>query len=277
MKRIFAVIAAAVTMIVLGSTASAKSAVVVAHYGSSDDDTRAKTIGLITGEVREALPSMEVREAYISPVVRRNLAKRGIDTKSPLEVLLGLRAEGYDTVYVQSSTLIDGAEMAEVRKAVEQTAPFFKLVKAGRPLLYSPDDCLEVASILLKEPCGKGEAVVYAGHGNVLPSTATYAQLDHMLATSPEAKGVYHVSTIEGYPTAASTIAQLAKGPKVKTVKLVPLLLVCGNHTRNDIAGEYAEAVRKAGYEPQVVMRGLGENPEIRAIYVNRVKELLGR
>ncbi|MCI8892346.1 MAG: YesL family protein, partial [Eubacterium sp.] len=29
-----------------------------------------------------------------------------------------------------------------------------------------------------------------AGHGNVLPSTATYAQLDHMLATSPEAKGV---------------------------------------------------------------------------------------
>ena len=57
----------------------------------------------------------------------------------------------------------------------------------------------------------------------------------------------------------------------------MPLLLVCGNHTRNDIAGEYAEAVRKAGYEPQVVMRGLGENPEIRAIYVNRVQELLGR
>lgn len=276
MKRIFAVIATAISVIVLGGAVSAKSAIVVAHYGSSDDDTRAKTIGLITGEVREAFPDMEVRDAYISPVVRRNLAKRGIATQSPVDALIGLRAEGYDTVYVQSSTLIDGAEMAEVRKAVEQTAPFFKLVRTGRPLLYSPDDCLEVASILLKEPCAEGEAVVYAGHGNMLPSTATYAQLDHILATSPEAKGVYHVSTIEGYPTASSTMAQLAKGPKVKTVKLVPLLLVCGNHTRNDIAVDYAEAVRKAGYDPKVVMRGLGENPEIRAIYVNRVRELIG-
>ncbi|MDE6205807.1 MAG: sirohydrochlorin cobaltochelatase [Duncaniella sp.] len=264
-------------MLAIAVGASAKSAIVVAHYGSSDDETRAKTISLITEEIRQTFPDHEVREAYISPVVRRSLAKRGIHSDSPTDALLRLRAEGYDSVYVQSTTLIDGTEMAEVRKSVEQTAPFFKLAAIGRPLLYTPDDCLTVTDILLREPCGKNEAVVYVGHGNMLPGTATYCQLDNMLAVAPQKSGTYHVSTIEGYPTAQSTATQLAGDKNIKRVKLVPLLLVCGNHTKRDIAGEYSDIMRQAGYTPEVVMRGLGENPAIRAIYTERVKQLLGR
>lgn len=264
-----------IAVLALGLGASAKSAILVAHYGSSDDETRAKTISLITDDIRKAFPSYEVREAYISPVVRRALAKRGIASDSPVDALLRLRADGYDSVYVQSTTLIDGTEMAEVRRSVEQVAPFFKLAVTGRPLLYTPDDCQTVTDILLLEPCDKNEAVVYVGHGNLLPGTATYSQLDNMLVTSPKAAGTYHVSTIEGYPTAQSTVAQLAKDKKVKNVTLVPLLLVCGNHTKRDIAGEYADVIRGAGYNPEVMMRGLGEVPEIRAIYVERVRELL--
>ena len=255
--------------------ASAKSAILVAHYGSSDDDTRAKTISLITDEVRRAFPSYEVREAYISPVVRKSLARRGIPTDSPVDALLRLRSEGYDSVYVQSTTLIDGTEMAEVRRSVEQVAPFFKHVVTGRPLLYTPDDCREVAEILLREPCGKYVAVVDVGHGDVLSGTATYSQLDNMLGVSPDAAGTYHVSTIEGYPTAQSTVSQLAKNKKIKDVKLVPLLLVCGNHTKRDIAGEYSDSIRQAGYNPTVIMRGLGETPAIRDIYIARIQNLL--
>lgn len=254
---------------------SAKSAILVAHYGSSDPDTRSKTIDMITSEIRAAFPQYEVREAYISPVVRRQLDKKGESKDSPLDALLRLRAEGYDSVYVQSSTLIDGSEMAEVRKSAEQAAPFFKFITTGRPLLYSPDDCREVAEILLREPCDKNEAVVYVGHGNQQSGTATYSQLDNMLTVASGKNGVYHVSTIEGYPTATSTASQLAKDGKIKRVKLVPLLLVCGNHTKRDIAGDYADTIREAGYQPEVVMRGLGENPAIRAIYVNRVNSLI--
>lgn len=254
--------------------ASAKSAIVMAHYGSSDDETRSRTISVITDEVKREFPAIEVREAYISPVVRRSLAERGVRSLSPIEALLGLRAEGYDSVYVQSSTLLDGGEMAEVRKAVDQVSQFFKLARVGRPLLYSPDDCKAVAGILERESCGENEAVVYVGHGNALPSTAAYSQLDHMLGSA--ASGVYHVSTIEGYPTVQSTVSQLRKNPGVNTVKLIPLLLVCGNHTKSDIAGWYSDAISEAGYATQVVMRGLGESPAIRQLYVDRVRELLG-
>ena len=275
MTRIFAIFSALLTALAVTPALSAKSAILVAHYGSSDDDTRAKTIGLITEEVRQAFPALEVREAYISPVVRRNLARRGIDTEAPVDALLRLRADGYDSVYVQSTTLIDGAEMAEVLEAVARVSPFFSHVAVGESLLYSPADCESVASILLREPCGKGEAVVYVGHGNMLPSTATYSQLDNMLAVSPDASGTYHVSTIEGYPTVQSTIAQLSAVRGIRNVRLIPLLLVCGNHTKKDIAGEYSDAIRAAGYTPQVVMRGLGENPAIRAIYIDRIRQLI--
>ena len=116
--------------------------------------------------------------------------------------------------------------------------------------------------------------MVYVGHGNMLPSTATYAQLDVMTAAGSNGRRL--VSTIEGYPTAEVTATELARlGKGVKRVKLVPLLLVCGNHTRRDIAGEFAEVISRAGYETEVVMRGLCENPEIRAIYVERVRQLM--
>ena len=275
MIRLSAIFTILLSILGASPSLSAKSAILVAHYGSSDDDTRSKTISLITAEVRQAFPDYEVREAYISPVVRRNLARRGVMTDAPVEAMLRLRAEGYDTVYVQSTTLIDGTEMAEVRDAVAGVARFFSHISVGRPLLYTPADCETVASILLREPCGKGEAIIYVGHGNMLPSTATYSQLDNMLTVSPDAAGTYHVSTIEGYPTAASTIEQLRGVRGIKTVRLIPLLLVCGNHTKNDIAGDYADAIRAAGYTPQVVMRGLGETPAIRALYISRLRELM--
>ena len=79
----------------------ARQAVLLAHYGSSDDATRAATIGRITSDVKAALPDMEVRQALISPVVRRNLAARGIQADSPDMAFLQL-SEGRRTSMLQS-------------------------------------------------------------------------------------------------------------------------------------------------------------------------------
>lgn len=276
MKRLLQCLVIAVAALFCGTAATARTAVVMAHYGSSNDDTRTKTIGRIIEDVRQAFPDITVREAYISPVVRRSMIARGLDAPSPEDALLRLRAEGYDTVYVQPSTLLDGGETAEVRRTVEAVAPFFSHVAMGLPLLYSPADCEEVVKVLLQEPCAANEAVVFVGHGNMLPSTASYSQLDNMLGVSA-GKGVYHVSTIEGYPTLASTLTQLRSSKGVRRVRLVPLLLVCGNHTFKDIDGAYAEGVRAAGYQASTELRGLAEIPAIRSIYVERVRRLIGR
>ena len=67
--------------------------------------------------------------------------------------------------------------MTSVRRDAESVKPFFKEIKVGNPLLYTVEDCEKVIEILAQEQPGKKEDVIYVGHGNQLPSTATYAML----------------------------------------------------------------------------------------------------
>ena len=249
-----------------------KAAVLITHYGSSDDKAREQALDVIIHEVKDAFPELEVREAYISPIVRKRLAKNGIYKDSPIDALLKLRAEGYQKVYIQSTTLIEGGEMASVRKDADEVRAFLKEIKVGNPLLYSVDDCEKIIDILTAEQSDKKENIVFVGHGNQLPSTATYAMLDFMMKN--QGLKNYHVSTIEGYPTLNATLFQL-KSNKAKDITLVPLLLVCGNHTKEDIAGVWKKELEKHGYQVNVRMQGLGENAAIRHIYIEHIKDML--
>lgn len=111
---------------------------------------------------------------------------------------------------------------------------------------------------MAQEQPGKKEDVIYVGHGNQLPSTATYAMLDYMM----KAHGLknFHVSTIEGYPTLDATLAQL-KETRPKQVTLIPLLLVCGNHTKEDIVGVWKPEMEKQVIRPMSVCRDWANNP----------------
>ena len=86
MKRtVIAYVAALLTVV----PSFSRTGVVVAHYGSSNDATRELTINKITGEINEAVGNMAiVREAYISPVVRQNLSRRGLVAMSPTDDML---------------------------------------------------------------------------------------------------------------------------------------------------------------------------------------------
>ncbi len=248
------------------------AALLIAHYGSSDAKTRAKTLDIITREAQECFPQLEVREAYISPIVRKHMERQGITKDSPLEALLKLRAEGYDTVYIQSTTLIEGSEMASVRNDANRMRSFFRKIIVGTPLLYSIEDCQQVVTIISALQPGKKEDIVYVGHGNQLPSTATYALLDFML----KARGLerFHISTIEGYPDLEATI-KILKGNNPQKVTLIPLLLVCGSHAKEDIAGVWKAELTQKGYDVDVQMQGLGEIEAIRKIYLEHVHDMM--
>lgn len=259
------------------ATLHAKKGIVVVHYGTSNIETQALTLDKITAEIKEAMGNdIPVEEAYISPAVRKNLKLTGVEKLSPTDAFLTMTLKDVDTLIVQPTLLIDGGEMEEVRKAVDQVRPFFNTVELGHPVCYTPADFEEIAAILMQEEPEGNDAIIFVGHGNELPSTATYAQLDYMLSDLTDQN--IRVSTIEGYPTVGATMRQLSRSPmKIEKVKLVPFLLVCGNHTRRDIAGEYSEALSNRGYKPQLLMRGLAELPSIRAIYISRIKKLLSR
>ena len=101
MKHLFITLCL-LSVALFSSAQGEKTALLITHYGSSDPDTRALTLDVITREAKETFPQFEVREAYISPIVRRRLEKQGVHKDSPVDALLKLRSEGYSRVLIQS-------------------------------------------------------------------------------------------------------------------------------------------------------------------------------
>ena len=260
-----------------GLKADEKAALLMVHFGTTYDDTRALTIDALNRKVQETFPELTFSEAYTSRIVIRRLKQRGIRKDTPLEALLRLRAEGYTHIIVQSSNIIDGVEMESLRHDVESVQAFFKEIRVGTPLLYSIEDCEKVADILTKRldtEASKGkpkvqEHFVLVGHGTYTPRTAVYSQMDYMLKASGHSN--CHVATIEGYPTLDNLLAQL-KVSKARNVILQPFMLVAGDHARNDIANEWKEKLEAEGYTVHVSQEGLGQMTEIQDIFIEHIR-----
>ena len=247
------------------------TALLMVHFGTTYDETRAKTIDAINEKAVKAFPQMKVREVYTSRIVMKRLAQRGIRKDTPIDALLRLRAEGIRTVKIQPSYVIDGIEMDRLRKDVEQVRPFFDSIWVSTPLLYTVEDAGKVCEVLVNRHAvdtKKREHVLFVGHGTEGPATALYSQLDYMLRANGHAN--YHVATIEGYPTQETALAQI-KVMKGKKVTLVPLLFVAGDHANNDISVEWKEALEKEGLAVDVKLEGLGEVPEIQNLFIKKV------
>lgn len=245
-----------------------KAAILVVHFGTTHDDTRALTIDAINKKMADAFPGIEVREAWTSRIIAFRLKTRGIHKSNPEEALARLKAEGYTHVLIQSSNIIEGIEMESLRKDVTSQEKGFKEIRIGTPLLFTPEDY--EATIAAITPNGiRDGAVLLVGHGTYTPTTAQYAMMDYML----KAKGFgnYVVGTIEGYPSFDDALNQIKKGG-YKKVRLMPFMFVAGEHAKNDIAGDWKDELEKQGYEVTVFMEGLGQNPAIQNIFVEHAR-----
>lgn len=249
-----------------------KAAILVVHFGTSYDDTRAATIDVLNAVMREAFPGIELREAWTSRIIIRKLEReRGIRKENPTQALIRLHEEGYTHILVQSSNIIEGTEMKELRREVESLSLNFKDIRVGAPLLYVPADYAAVVNALIpavraEQPKGQ---ILLVGHGTPDPATASYAMLDYMLKA--ESHPDCHVGTVEGYPAFADALRLMKKQP-ARTVTLVPLMFVAGDHARNDIAGDWKTRLEEQGFRVNLYLKGLGENPAIRQIFVDHAR-----
>lgn len=245
-----------------------KAALLMVHFGTTHDDTRELTIHAINRKAHEAFPTLKLHEAYTSRIIIRRLKQRGIEKQTPLEALKQLHKDGYTHVIVQSSNIIDGIEMESLRQDVEQVKKDFKEIRIGKPLLYGVEDYEQTIHALMPSLPTQG-AVVLVGHGTYTPITAAYAMADYML----KAKGYanIHVGTIEGYPT-FEDVLHLLKAGKEKKVTLIPFMFVAGEHTKSDIAEDWKGNLETEGYTVNLIMKGLGENPLIQNLFIERIK-----
>lgn len=249
-----------------------KIALMMVHFGTTHDDTRAVTIDAINRKVMQEFPLMEFREAYTSRIIMRRLAKRGVRKLNPVEALAQLKSEGFTHVIVQSTNIIDGIEMESLRKDIDQMRPLFKEIRLGMPLLYTPEDYKQVIGYLAGKS-KKKTFTILVGHGTYTPATAQYAMLDYMLQA--EGHTDFAVGTVEGYPTFDNAVDRLQGQKKIKQVQLLPFMFVAGDHAKNDIAGDMKEALEKKGYKVTPLLEGLGEQPAIQQIYIDHIRFIL--
>ena len=248
------------------------TAMLLVHFGTTYDDTRAKTIDAINAKAQKEFPGLAFAEAYTSRIVMSRLEKRGIRKETPTDALLRLRAQGHRRILIQPTYVIDGIEMDRLRMETDNLRPFFDSLWISTPLLYSVEDAEQVCDILAaRHPADikKHEHVLFVGHGTGSPATALYSQLDYMLRAQGHPN--YHVATIEGYPTFDTAVGEM-KQMKVRKVVLVPLLFVAGDHASNDISVEWKQQLEKLGFSVELHIEGLGEVPEIQDLYIKKMK-----
>ncbi|HYE81694.1 MAG TPA: sirohydrochlorin cobaltochelatase [Clostridia bacterium] len=252
-----------------------KKAILVVSFGTSYNDTRENTIGAIEKQIAAQYPDYEVRRAFTSQIIINKLLSRdGIKIDNLAQAMERLAADGISTVIVQPTHVMNGYEYEEMKEAVKPYEDKFVSVKYGAPLLNSVEDYKKVIAALAAD-LGKlpeNEAVVLMGHGTEHYANAAYSALDYMFKDL--GYGNIFVGTVESYPS-LDTVLRKVWESGVKKVRLLPLMIVAGDHATNDMAGDeeysWKNVFKSKGYEVDCIIKGIGEYQAIRDIFVEHV------
>lgn len=254
-------------------------AILLVTFGTSVESAQA-AFRTIEQRVKAAFPKTEVRWAYTSKIIRKKLAKTGIQIDSPEMALARLMDDGYTKVAVQSLHMIPGSEFHELHNNARlfgQMAGGFDKVMVGWPLLVSNANMDKTLEEILTKVVPKerkaNEAVILMGHGTHHPSDAIYLA---MMYKAQKADPNVYLGTVDGSLSSLDEIKAQLVEKKIKRAYLVPFMTVAGDHAMNDMAGDEPDSwksqLAKAGIESVPVMKGLAEFDAIVDLWVEQLK-----
>ena len=253
-----------------------KTAVLVISFGTSYPETLGKTIAAIENDLGAAFPEADVFRAFTSGMIRRKIEKRdGVHIDSPLEAIQKIKAEGYTDVVCQTTHIINGTEYDLMMADLKPYAEAFDSFTVGRPLLTTHEDYQAVTKILVDAlpKMSPVDAWVYMGHGSEHTANSAYPAMNYYFANAGHPECL--MGTVEGFPEVEDIVGSL-KQTNYKRVGLSPFMIVAGDHAQNDMAGDDKDSWKNilfsAGYDVTCDVRGLGENPAIRAMFVDHAK-----
>lgn len=260
-----------------------KDAILVMSFGTTYPETRAKTIEATVKQIQAAHPNTKVVLAFTSHIIiDRVKANEGISIPTPEEALAQLKAEGYTRVALTSLDIIPGMEYNYKTAVYDIHKTDFKKMTMGTPLMYwmgqegQRDDVEDTMKALGSQipKLGKNEAVLIMAHGTPDPANAYYSVMQDRLDDIYGGKVMIY--TVEGKPNLEDVIAKL-KAQGIKNVTMMPFMMVAGDHANNDMAGDEEDSHKsiliKEGFNVKTYIHGLGENQNIRQLFVNRADE----
>lgn len=254
-----------------------KKAILAVSFGTTHHDTLRRTIEVIERELAAEFPDRVFRRAFTSGMVRRRLRERdAVEIDSSAQALERLSREGITDVVIQPTHVIPGEEYEKLLAEAESCRGLFDRMAVGRPLLTELEDYTAAARAILHElpPPEEGTALVFMGHGTAHHVNPAYTQLEYMFHDMGRRDIV--IGTVEGYPGLAEVLRRLEEREGIARTVLFPLMIVAGDHAKNDLAGEepdsWKSVLEERGYTVSCDLRGLGEYPGIRAVLTEHAR-----
>lgn len=251
-----------------------KTALLAVSFGTTHLDTMEKTIQAAEEAMAAFFPQYTLYRAFTSGIVRRRLrGEYGVEVDSVEEALGRIAADGFEAVIVQPTLLIPGEEFDRLRASVAAAAGSLR-VCVGAPLLRDETDLDQLLRILQRAyPVEEDTVLLLMGHGTEHSANRVYLQLAEKMRALG---GQMRLCTVEGTPSFADAAAELQAMPQRRAV-LAPLLLVAGDHAKNDMAGEEPDSLRslleRAGFTVTCRLQGLGELRPVREMLLHRIAE----
>lgn len=260
-----------------------KDAILVLSFGTTFQDSRAKTIEATVEAIKAAHPGVKVVTAFTSHIIiDRIKANEGLDIPTPEKALEQLKAEGYTRIAMTSLDIIPGMEYTYKDAVYNLHKNDFKKMTFGTPLMYwqgqedQDDDITATMQALSTQfpKMGKKDAVLIMAHGTPHPANAYYAVMQNRLNELGYSNAL--IFSVEGWPHLDTVIPQLkAKG--IKNVTLMPLMMVAGDHANNDMAGDepdsFKSILEQEGFKVSAYIHGLGENAAVQKLFVEKADQ----
>lgn len=249
----------------------------VVSFGTSYNDSRRLTVGAIENDLEAAFPDYSVRRGFTSNIIIDHVQRRDGVLIDDIDAALTRAADnGVKNLVIQPTHLMNGIEYDEIVEKAANYSDAFEKVVFGEPLLTSDEDFERVIKAITddtKEYDDGETAICFMGHGTEHSANGVYSKMQELFAAG--GYNNYFIGTVEASPTLDDVMA-LVKAGNYKRVVLQPLMVVAGDHANNDMAGDEEDSWKSAfeneGYEVVCVLKGLGENEEIRKIYTDHAQ-----
>ena len=259
-----------------------KKAILVVSFGTSYLDTLEKTIEKAEKQIRDTFSEYDIYRAFTShKIIKKLQEKYEIFIDTPEAMLEKLYDSGYEEIIMQPLHMIPGEEFIYINKIAEIFKEKFEVLKVGRPIFYYQgiEELPQDYSLFIeatKELYEENNAVLLMGHGTAHPANSVYGCLQAVF--EDEGYENVFVTTVEGYPNFENVISRV-KRKNIREVTLAPLMVVAGDHARNDMASDDKESLKSMleaeGIKVNVYMKGLGENEKFNKLYINRIDDLI--
>ena len=253
---------------------NSEKSILVASHGTTHLDAIDRAIKPCEDLIARRFLDFNVNRVFTSDLIIRLLNKRNdLKAFNFKEALINLRERGIKEVAVQPLHIIPGSDYHELVGTLNDFKGDFSSIKFGESLLYKESDYFQVADILKKEMPDllDDELVVFMGHGTSHPANSSYALLDYVFKDSGMEN--FYIANLEAYPRLENLLVRIEK-LDINKIYLAPFMLVAGSHARKDLAGKedsWKTALIKAGYQVEVIMKGLGEYKDIQAMFADKI------